>query len=209
MAHSNQTQQWIGEARGGDRAAVSKLLAVHHPFLRARVSARMDPALRARAEPEDILQQAYLEVFRHIGTFEDHGPDSFLNWVLTILDHKILDAQRALHRKKRDIAREQGPPAASVADSCFNLLDQLWAHSRTPSRVVRRDEAVDALLAGISHLSEAHRQVVQLRFLEGRSVKEAAEQLGKSEGAVVKLTERALAELRKQMDGMGEFTQLL
>ena len=209
MAQSNQTQHWISEARGGDRAAVSKLLAMHHPTLRARVNAKMGRSLRARTEPEDILQQTYLEVFRHLGRFEDHGPGSFLNWVLTILDNKLLDARRALHRKKRDIAREQGPPPPNVADSCLNLIDQLYAHSRTPSRVIRREEAVGALMAGISRLSDAHRQVVQLRFLEGRSVKEVAEHLGKSEGAVVKLTERALAELRRLMDGLGEFSRIL
>ena len=47
-----------------------------------------------------------------------------------------------------------------------------------------------------------------MRFLEGMSVSETAGRLEKSEAAVVALTKRALVELRKRMDGMGEFTRI-
>ncbi|UCD74511.1 MAG: sigma-70 family RNA polymerase sigma factor [Phycisphaerales bacterium] len=208
MAEISQTQRWISEAQRGDRLAVSKLLAVYHPMLRARVRARMDPGLQAKSEPEDILQQAYLEVFRHIEQFEDRGPDSFLNWVLTITDNKLVDAQRALHRLQRDVAREVRAQATAGAESHFNLLDRLYADSRTPSGVVRREEAAGALMACISRLSDSHRNVIKLRFLDGRPVGEVAEELGKSEAAVIALTKRALDALRKCMDRLGEFTRI-
>ena len=145
----------------------------------------MEQALRAKCEPEDILQEVYLDVFQHIDSFKDRGPDSFFNWVVTILDSKIVNTRRALHSRKRDIARELGAPAAGGAQSYWNLLDQLYADSGTPSRVARHEEAVGALLSCISALTDSHRQVVQLRFLEGCSVAEAANRLGKSQAAVV------------------------
>jgi RNA polymerase sigma factor (sigma-70 family) len=58
----------------------------------------------------------------------------------------------------------------------------------------------------MTHLSETHRQVIQLRFLKGLSVDEVAARLGKSNAAVVALTKRALEALRTSMDRMGEFT---
>jgi RNA polymerase sigma-70 factor (subfamily 1) len=187
--------------------AVSKLLASYHPALQARLVARMDQALKARLESEDILQQVYLEVFRTLDEFEDRGPDSFLNWVLTILDRKLIDAQRALHRKKRDIAREIPRRAVANSESCWDLLDQLYADSSTPSRAVRREEAVGALLACISRLSDSHRLVIQLRFLEGRPVEEVAKRLDKSEAVIVARTKSALLVLRECMDDLGEFTR--
>lgn len=208
MTEPRQAQTWLRQAQEGDLPAVSKLLALHHPALRAHLAARMEPSLRARVEPEDILQQAYLAAYRNIDRFEDRGPNAFLNWILTIVDNKLADARRAVHRRKRDIARERLPQAGGAAESCFNLLEQLYAHSGTPSRVIRREEAVGALLASISRLSDLHRQVIQLRFLDGRPVREVAEQLDKSEAAVVKLTQRALTELRRLMDGLGEFTRI-
>ncbi len=209
MTEESQTQVWIEKAREGDPLAVSKLLAAYHPTLRARVDARMNRALRSKLEPEDILQQVYLEAFRRIDQFEERGQDSFLSWVLTILDNKIIDAGRAIHRQMRDVAREVPPRNARGTASYWNLLDQLYADVRTPSQVVRRDEAVGALLACISHLSESHRQVIQLRFLQGHSVSDVAHKLDKSEAAIVALTKRALEDLRKQMDRMGDFTRIL
>ncbi len=206
MSVNQQTRQWVKEAVGGDAVAVSKLLATYHPVLRSHVDAGMDPALRARTEPEDILQQAYVEVYRAIGRFEERDPASFVNWVLTIVDHKLTDAGRAMRRQMRDVARERKPAVSGGTSSHLDLLDQLYADSDTPSRILRRDEAVGAMLACISQLSDAHREVVRLRFLDGRSVMEVAERLNKSPAAVVAMTKRALEALRSSMDRMGEFT---
>jgi DNA-directed RNA polymerase specialized sigma24 family protein len=49
--------------------------------------------------------------------------------------------------------------------------------------------------------------VIQLRFLEGLSVEQVAERLGKTNAAIVALSKRALEALRKTMDGLGEFTR--
>ena len=97
--------------------------------------------------------------------------------------------------------------AGPDANSYWNLFDHIYGDSGTPSRVVRREEALGALLPCLDDLSEAHRQVIQLRFLEGLSTSETALRLGKSEPAVVALTKRALEALRKRMDRLGEFTR--
>lgn len=206
MVEQNQTVTWVVAARRGDSTALAKLLATYHPRLRARAAARMDAALRARLGPEDILQEVYLQVFRQIGRFEERGPGSFLNWVYTILDHKLVDTQRAAHRHVRDIDREVAARGGAASDSYWSLLDQVFTDSGTPSHVFRRQEAYSALLTCIAGLSNAHRQVIQLRFLEGLSVAEVAARLDKSETAVVAVCQRALKALREAMDRQGEFS---
>ena len=203
MEGQSQIKQWVEAAGRGDALAASKLLATFHPSLRARVGTRLESALRGRIEPEDILQQVYLQVIREIDRFDDRGEDSFLHWVTTILDNKLIDARRAAYRQSRNVAREL--PAAG--DSYWNLLDMIYADAGTPSRAARKDEAVGALLACVSGLSDLHRQVIQLRFLQGLPVGEVAAHLGKTDGAVVALTKRALDALRKSMDRLGEFTR--
>ena len=206
MTEHSQATEWITAAQRGDRSALAKLLAAFHPRLRQRAEARIDPAIKARNGPDDILQEVYLRVFREIEHFEQRGPDSFLNWVYTILDRKLADARRAAHRRVRDVAREVPAVVGAAADSYWNLLDHVYADSGTPSRVARRQEALGALLACTADLSETHRQVIQLRFLEGLSVDEVAARLDKSKPAVVALTKRALEALREAMDRLGEFT---
>ena len=165
----------------------------------------MDPTIRANTDPDDILQEVYVDLARRIDRFEDRGAGSFQNWLYAILDQKLVDAQRAAHRQKRDADRQVMIGRAD-SSSYVSLLDHVYADSGTPSRVARRQEALSALPIGLADLSESHRQVIELRFLEGLSVAEVAVRLGKSEAAVVALTKRALETLRQSMDRLGEFT---
>jgi RNA polymerase sigma-70 factor, ECF subfamily len=206
MGEPGQIESWVAAARGGDTLAVGKLLAAFHPVLRTRAATRLNPVLRARLEPEDVLQQVYLQVVRQIGGFRGADADAFVNWVLTILDHQLIDAWRALHRQVREVDRERPRPVPTGAESYADLLDHLYAESGTPSRIVRKEEALEALLACVCGLSEAHRQVIQLRFLEGLAVEEVAARLQTTKPAVVALTRRALDALRQSMDRMGDFT---
>jgi RNA polymerase sigma-70 factor (ECF subfamily) len=205
MDEASQITIWVTAAQRGNQLALTKLLTACHRQLRTRAEARLPAALKAKRGPEDILQEVYLDVFRQINRFEDRGPGSFLNWLYAILDRKLAAARRAAHYQMRDIDREVaiGTPAA---DSYWDLLDQLYADSGTPSRVVRRAEVLRALSACITDLSEPHRQVIQMRFLDGLSVDDVATRLGKSKAAIVALTKRALEALRKSMDQLGEFT---
>jgi RNA polymerase sigma-70 factor (ECF subfamily) len=206
MTEHDQTSIWVTAARAGDRLALAKFLAAHYPRLRARAEAGMNAAMKARSDPDDILQEVYVDVARQIDHFEEHGQGSFLNWVLTILDHKLVDAQRAARCKARDVDREVQVAAGSESSSYWNLLDNVYADPATPSRVVRRDEALSALLTCVADLSEPQRQVVQLRYLEGLSLDEVATRLRKSKAAVAALSKRALEALRRSMDRLGEFT---
>lgn len=212
MVEHNQTLIWINEAQKGNRLAISKLLAAYHPVFRARVEERLEKSLRSKYEPEDILQQVYIEVFSKIDQFEMRNPNSFLNWSLTIVDNKINDIRRAMHRQIRDIAREMHPQSAAIytdrTQSCLNLIDQLNdTNKATPSKIARQEEAFGALFASLARISEPHQQVIKLRFLQGLSVSEVAERLEKTEPAVIAMTKRALESLHKYMNDMGEFTR--
>jgi RNA polymerase sigma-70 factor (ECF subfamily) len=206
MAEQSRFESWVVAARQGDRFALAKLLATCDPRLRARAAACLDADLRARRGPEDILQEAYLEVARQIHRFEGRDLGSFLAWVRTILDHKLIDARRAAHCQARDVQREVPAMLGSSSSSYWNLLDNLYRESGTPSRVIRREEALAALLSCVDNLSEAQRRVIQMRFLDGLSVDEVARRLDKSPAAVVALSQRALEALRAAMDRLGEFT---
>ena len=206
MSPSSQMEAWVAAAQKGDRLALAKLLTTCHPQMRSWAASGMDPAVKARCGPDDILQDVYLDIARKIDQFENRGPGSFLSWARGILNHKLVDAQRAARAQVRDIRREVRAEAAPD-DSYWNLLDHVYAESGTPSRVVRRDEALRALLSCLAELSEPHCQVIRWRFLEGLSVEQVATRMGKTPAAVVALSKRALEALRKSMDRLGEFTR--
>jgi len=205
MSGQDQIETWIAEAQRGDRSALVKLMTAHGPALRARAEALLDPALKAKLSPDDVLQEVYLDLAQRIQRFEQRGTGSFGHWLNAILNQKLAHAQQIAHRKLRDVAREV-PVTGSSSSSYWNLLDNLYAESGTPSRAVRREEALGALCSCLTDLSELQRQVVQLRYLEGLSVDEVAGRLGKSKAAIAALSKRALEALRHAMDRRGEFT---
>jgi RNA polymerase sigma-70 factor (ECF subfamily) len=53
----------------------------------------------------------------------------------------------------------------------------------------------------VDRLPEAQFRVIHMRFVEQKSIREIAEELGKSEGAVKQLQLRAIESLRSQMGG--------
>jgi RNA polymerase sigma-70 factor (subfamily 1) len=205
MTQPSQVDLWIAAAKKGDRIALAKLLALCDPKLRARAEARMDAALKSRFGLDDVLQEVYLHVFRQIAHFESSGLRPLLTWMYAILDHELIDLRRAALCQARDIDREVTVTAGADSSSYMNLLDHLYGISDTPSHIVRKQEALASMAECLAELSEPHRQVIELRFLEGLPVEAASARLGKSEAATVALTQRALKALRRLMDRRGEF----
>jgi RNA polymerase sigma-70 factor (ECF subfamily) len=81
-------------------------------------------------------------------------------------------------------------------------LDQRLAGAQsTPSqRASRREQAV-LLAAALDRLPEHYREVLVLHHLEGRSLPEVAQRLGRSLNSVKNIWLRALAQLRSLVGG--------
>lgn len=191
--------EWIQAAVSGDRHALQKILVMYHPRLRARLEQLMGQRLRSRLEPEDILQQVYLDVYQRIGEFEYRGGQSFYRWVLTIARHKLIDAQRVHRASRRDVAREAPKGPLPGRSESWLSLSRLVADSVTPSRVARKSEAEHALAVSLAALPKHYQRVIRLRYLQNRPVAEVARRMKRSEGAIHMLCQRALKQLRKQM----------
>ncbi|MBN2560077.1 MAG: sigma-70 family RNA polymerase sigma factor [Phycisphaerae bacterium] len=204
MTDPTDTQFLIKDARNGDQGAVRRLLVLYHPRLRARLMRQMDATMKAKVEPEDILQQVYLEVFRAIGSFSYQGKDSLLRWMYAILDRKLIDEHRALRAERRDVRREvKVVPASAQQTTYIDLMARVMAAEGTPSQVVRKDEALAVLTACIASLPEHYRDVIKMRFIEGLPVAAVAKELDRSIGSVHMICHRALRQLREEAEKLG------
>lgn len=204
MPDPTETQTLINNARDGDQEAVRRLVVLYHPRLRARLLRHMDPGMKSKIEPEDILQQVYLEVFRAIVNFSYQGKDSFLRWMYAILDRKLIDEHRALRAERRDIRREVKPAHASGQQTTYvDLMARIMADQGSPSQVVRKDETLGVLAACVASLPEHYREVIKMRFLEGRPVADVAQVMNRTIGSVHMICHRALRQLRQQAEKLG------
>ena len=201
-AAPDEVATWVNAAVDGDREAMQRLLLLYHDGFRQFVARAMEPRIKARLEPEDVLQDAYADACDKIADCQFDGPGGFYEWLRTIIRNKLTDQQRALWSEKRDPRREvRGDPRASYAD----LFDRLVSPGHTPSRMAARLEGVAVITTCLAQLKKEYRDVIQLRFLEGLPVADVMERMGKSEGAVHMLCHRALREMRTMMQSASRF----
>ena len=194
MSAESTIRDWVERAAAGDLLAVQKLIVMHHHRLRAAAVARTSPERFGRIEADDLLQQAYVDVVAHIGGFKYRGPSSFFHWLERILESKWLDARRYHRAAARSITREARP--ADTASGYEALAARVPIDSMTPSRVVAREEAHSLLMAALAGLSDDHRRVLQLRYIEALSLTDTAARMNRTPAAVQMLSTRALRQLR-------------
>jgi RNA polymerase sigma-70 factor, ECF subfamily len=165
------SEQALVEAAKQDPSRFAALYEAHFERIYAFVVSRV----RDRAVAEDLTAEVFRHALAGLGAFEWRGVP-FSAWLYRIAANEIAD-----HRAKA--ARERGSVAADE-----------------PSRdETERIEHRASLFRLVDELPADQRRVVVMRFAEERSIREVAETLGRSEGAVKQLQWRALETLRSRM----------
>jgi RNA polymerase sigma-70 factor (ECF subfamily) len=154
--------------------------------------------LRVKLDPSDVVQQTLHEAVKQWEQFRGSTEAELAAWLRKILAHNLADVGRAFGRAKRNINLERSMEASLEASSC--RFEAIFASDEsTPTeRVVRGDDAF-CLAQALAQLSEAQRLSIELHHLEGLSLSETAEQLGRSESAVAGLLHRGLKKMRELM----------
>jgi RNA polymerase sigma-70 factor (ECF subfamily) len=141
-----------------------------------RVYAYIARRVGDRHYAEDLTAEVFKEALAGIRKFEWRGVP-FAAWLLRIASRAIADHwQRA--------GRESGDPSPE-------------ADSAGPDEIERHA----LLFQLVDRLPEAQFRVIHMRFVEQKSIREIAQELDRSEGAVKQLQLRAIENLRAQMEG--------
>ncbi len=200
MPDSAATQRLLQQVRAGDRRAFEQLFARHRSFLRHHIEVRLDPRLRARVDPSDVVQETHLEAFRRLEDYLERTPMPFRLWLRKTADERLLLLQRRhLGAARRAVGREVPLPDASS----LQLARQFLASGSTPSQRLNRHELAAAVRRALGRLPASDREVLLLRPLEMLSNQEAAHVLGIEPAAASQRYGRALLRLRKLLPAGG------
>jgi RNA polymerase sigma-70 factor, ECF subfamily len=126
---------------------------------------------------EDLLSEVFLDVWRHAASFEARS--SLSTWLLAIARYKALSA-----RRRRTDAELDEATVSTVPDTADDPL--------------QKKNRAEALRQSLPRLSPQHREVIDLAYYHGKSVKEIAEIVSISEATVktrMFYARRKLAEL--------------
>jgi len=193
----------LSRARAGEKSAFDRLFALCEGQLRRFVNLRLDPKLRPRVDPSDVVQEAHLEAFRRLDDFLETPTLPFKLWLRQItLDRLLMMRRRHVGAARRSLAREAALPDGS---SCA-LARQLIAAGSTPSQQVSREELARRVREAVERLAEADREIILMRTFESLSFEEIARLLGVEAAAARKRHGRALLRLHQILtdDGLTE-----
>src|SRR3954451_4932849 len=140
-SNTPETQQLLEQAKQGDAGAIERLLTAHREPLRRMIDLRLDPALAARVDASDIVQDVLLEAHRRLSDYLRNPTMPFPLWLRHIAKDHMIDAHRR-HRQaqRRSLDREQPLAARLPAESSVELAGQLLVGGPTPATEAIRHE---------------------------------------------------------------------
>ena len=175
MTHTTEDDRLLIEAAQADPA---RFVDIYERYV-DRVYVFVSRRAGNRAVAEDITSQVFEQALRTLGRFEWRGVP-LAAWLYRIAANALADHWRDRQRDAADL-----PP--DVADA--GELDEI-------------DRRI-ALYQQVDRLPDLQRQVIRMRFVEEKSIRDVAAALERSEGAIKQLQLRALENLRKSMGGHG------
>jgi RNA polymerase sigma-70 factor (ECF subfamily) len=197
---STQTQRLLQQVRAGDLQALDQLFARHRPYLSQLVELRLEPKLRQRVDPSDVVQEAQLEATRRLEAYLRQPVMPFRLWLRQLAQDRI-GMLRRFHRgaARRAVGREVALPERSS----LMLAQQFLAPGATPSQQLDQQELARRVRQAVGQLSEPDQEVLLMRTFEGLSFEEVAYTLQIDPAAARKRHGRALLRLGKLLAAAG------
>lgn len=158
----------------GKATAVRKLLDEIAPLVYGYLFARVGGD---QSVAEDLLQETLLEAVRSAGTFR--GDAALSTWLCAIARRRL--ARYYETERKAEVARRG-----------------LYAVTQTTDE--SDYDSQDEVIRALGRLSPLHRQILILKYMDGRTVEEIATQVGRSRVQVQSLLQRARDGLRRQLE---------
>lgn len=174
----------LERARAGDAGALDRLFARHVRPLRRWISGRLPRWARDMADTDDLVQDALLQTFKRIESFEPRRVGALQAYL-----------RQAVLNRVRDELRRKGRRPESTDIEGLELPGE-----ESPLELAIGREAIEKYERALQRLRPEDREAIIARLELGYTYEELAVALGKpSWDAARKTAERALVRLAEEM----------
>jgi RNA polymerase sigma-70 factor (ECF subfamily) len=156
----------------------------------------LDPDLRAKLGPSDLVQESLLEAQRDFGQFHGTTEVDVLAWLRRILLNNVANVREHYRdTQKRALSRE-----VPLNHLLHGLVAECLVDGEpTPSKQAVANERTEELERALVHLPEHYREALRLRHQENCTFEEIGRRTGRSAEAARKVWARAVEQLKRIM----------
>ncbi len=177
-------------ASGGATPSFESCYSEVAPALYAWAELRIRPQLRARLDPQDLVQEVWLRGIKNYARFDAHET-SFRAWIFKIGKNVMLEALRAL--RTENTAQPGWSPTTKMM-----ALDGVPQSVTSFTQRLAREDSVREFLIQAGELEEQDRMILIHCGLEDETCAEVGTKLGLTEDATIKRWQRLRGKLRER-----------
>jgi RNA polymerase sigma-70 factor (ECF subfamily) len=171
VALSDVPASLVDRCRTGDSAAFDELFTmIHQDLYRWAYS-----LVRDEDDAMEVVQDCFLRIFRHLNRLQDSK--KFPHWVSRLL----MNQTNTFRVKKRRGQTEELEEGFDVEEDALPIQGRAGPN---PRKAAEKEEVFRHVNEAIRELPPRQRTAVLLFDVQGRSIREIADELGCSEGAV-------------------------
>lgn len=160
-----------------DERALAEVHDTYYPAIFRYIAFRVGDQLTA----EDLASEVFARLLTAVR--DQNAPQNTLRgWLYKVASYVVADHHRRQYRAEK----------AAVALTIEN--DPI-----DPSETVSKRQTIDELYTAMADLTKEQQDVIALRFGSNMAIRDVAQTMGKSEGAVKQLQARAIAALSKKL----------
>ncbi|MCO5184734.1 MAG: sigma-70 family RNA polymerase sigma factor [Anaerolineae bacterium] len=169
--------QLLARARRLDQDALAEIHRLYYPPLYRYISFRVSDSMVA----EDLTSEVFLRLLNALR--DKHAPQNTIRgWLYGVAARVVVDHYRKMGKTDE-----------------IMLDERVTSSDALPEEIVAQNLSAESLHAVIPNLTDDQQTVLALRFGAGMPIKQVADFLQKSEGAVKQLQLRAVAALAQQL----------
>jgi RNA polymerase sigma-70 factor, ECF subfamily len=172
--------------QAGDEQAFATFYGRFAPGLFSMIHA----ILHDQKESEDVLQEAFVQMWRRTATY-DPTRSSLFTWAVMISRHKAIDRLRSRQRRTRFVGTAAGQTHEIATSAPAERADNMLARGDDRERVCTT----------MGKLGDGQREAIELAFFAGLSQTQISEKLGAPLGTVKARIRRGLLALREVLRG--------